>query len=134
MLRDGSSGFSRFFGLRAERINGSGHEPSGVLVLGTPGMDDFDLRTDAGGSMCVCMRNQEFENLNVIRVAAALVSRARVEEERHCIKSVTHDPEGQRRHAAILAFFDAGLIGQSEPCDLDRRNANSPDRFAQHRW
>src|SRR4051812_22910779 len=71
------------------------------------------------------MRDQELEYIDVARVAAALMRRTRIDEERHRIEAVAHDAEGERRHAAILVPFDARLIGQRQAHDIHGRDADA---------
>src|SRR5262249_12428494 len=87
-------------------------------------MDDLNLRPDAGGGVGVGVRNQEFQDIDVARIAAALVGRAGIDEERHDIKTVTYDPKSQRRHTPVLVSFNTGLIGQRQAHDFYWRHAD----------
>ena len=67
------------------------------------------------------MRDQEFEQLDIIRCTSALARIVWIDKERHAVYAMLHDAVGKRRHARILSFLNARLVRIGLADDIDRR-------------
>ena len=94
-------------------------------MLDIPGMTQADIRSNCRAIHIICLRNQEFEQLDIICCAAALFSIIGIYEKRHTINTMFNHTERQGSHTRIFSFLHSCLVRIRLADNVNRRNGNT---------
>ena len=113
--------------LRRERVNERKirNRTCAALVRQRVGVDDFNHRANNRAGAGVSVLEQVQHQIHIQFRASGFMRLVWVHEKRNGIKTMLHDAERHRSHAAIFAGFDAGLAGPSREFDVNRSDGNT---------